>query len=174
MIGMISGEGLRGRSPSRAKEVISLDLLSMIVKTTKFVVIDSSVAVKWVSSQNESCVDLANKIIQHAQEDKFHILMPELSKYEVANALVYKKLDIELLLISLEDFYHLPIKFVHDNQKLALKTAEIAVLNKITYYDASFIALAIEYKADLITANPKHQSKYSSKDIKVISLEHFK
>lgn len=143
------------------------------MKNTKIIIVDSSVAVKWVNSQNEQFVDQANRIIQDVQMDKFSILMPELAKYEVANALIYKGLEISLLQTSLDDFYHLPIQFISEYKQQALVTLEIATTYNITYYDASFIALAKDQKADLITDNPKHQKKYKGKDVKIIPLKNY-
>lgn len=143
------------------------------MSATRLIAVDSSVGVKWINSQEEKHVNLANRILQHAQENKFTIIMPELSKYEIANALLYKKLEFSLLQTSLEDFYHLPIRFIPENQRLAFQSVEIAVFYNITYYDASFLALAKEYKAKLITDNPKHQDKKIS-GLNVVSLKDYR
>ena len=143
------------------------------MKITKFIVIDSSVAVKWVNIQDERLTDRANQIMQHVQENKFTILMPELAKYEVANALIYKKMEFSLLEISLDDFYHLPISFIPETRHLALSALEIAISNGITYYDATFIALAKNQRADLVTDNPKHQNKYKGKEVRIIPLKDY-
>lgn len=140
----------------------------------KALVIDSSVAVKWLNSKDELMVDTSNTIMEHTQEEKVILLMPELAKYEIANALLYKGLTLELLQTSLEDFYYLPIKFFPEDITSSELTIKIAYESAMSYYDASFIALAKQHHADLITANPKHHTKYKGKDIRIISLEKYK
>lgn len=55
---------------------------------------------------------------------------------------------------------------------MANETMQIAAENKITYYDASFIDLAKEKKAVLITANPKHQQ--SVKGVRVVNIKNYR
>lgn len=134
------------------------------------IVIDSSVGVKWVNGQDEQHIDKANKLIEDAQKNNITLVMPELSKYEICNALLYKKLDISSLQTSIDDFYHLPIRFIPEDLETAIMAAQIATEIKITYYDATFLALAIKLKARLVTSNQKHQKKYHGKDVVVIPL----
>ena len=136
-------------------------------------IVDSSVAVKWVNAQNEKLVDEANKIMKNAQEKKILIVMPELAKYEVANALVYKGLPFELLQTAIEDFYYLPIKFIAEDAGLAQINIDIAEKYHMTYYDSSFIALAKKMRGVMVTDNPKHQKKYQEKIPKIISLKDY-
>ena len=51
-------------------------------------------------------------------------------------------------------------------------SVEIAESAGITYYDASFMALAKQEKATLVTDNPKHQRKIQG--IKVIALKNYR
>lgn len=86
--------------------------------------------------------------------------------------LIAKKLSIKDAQIALNFFYSLPIKFIPDSLKLSTLISKICAQNNITYYDDSFIALAKQEKAALITDNPKHQAKV--KGIKVIALKDYK
>lgn len=140
----------------------------------KPLVIDSSVAIKWVNSQDELFVEQANKIMKDQNDAKFKIVMPELAKYEISNALLNKKLSHELLLTSLDDFYYLPIEFYIENIKIAQESMEIASKYSMTYYDAVFVSLAKHLGADLVTENFKHQAKYKGKDVKIIPLKDYK
>jgi len=135
-------------------------------------VIDSSVALKWLHKMNENYLTQADSVMKNVQENGITLFMPELAKYEIGNALSYKKLGLPILQSLIEKLYVLPIKFIQEDIVLAKITIEIAHKYKITYYDASFIALAIKLKATLITNNPKHQRKNIS-DIKVIYLKDF-
>lgn len=136
------------------------------------VVIDSSVAVKWVNSQNEAYLKQADKILQDLQDKKIEIIMPELSKYEIGNALFNKGMSLIETQTVLEKFYEIPIIFVVEDNNLAKKTIRIAKSSNITYYDAAFLALAQKIGGVLITDNPKHQKK-KIKNLKVKALKDY-
>ena len=137
--------------------------------TTQKVVIDSSVILKWLSNDNEKYIDVADKILQDAQKGKIELFAPELAKYEVGNVLLYsKKLSSKQAHIIFNKFYNLPLSFIIESEKLANETYNIASKLEITYYDASFLSLAKQHEAILVTENIKHQGKTTG--IKVISL----
>ena len=138
----------------------------------KNVVIDTSVTVKLLNDQQETYLKQANKILLDAKKSKISLFAPELSRYEIGNAILKKKLETPFAQDTLETAYDLPIQFVEETYRLALKTYEIAIESNITYYDASFIALAIQENAILVTDNIKHQGKVS--EIKVIPLSKYK
>mgnify|MGYP001576085340 CR=1 FL=1 len=136
-------------------------------------VIDSSVIVKWLHQEDEQLITQADAIINRAKENQAELLAPELAKYEVGNALlVKKKLTPDQAKISLASLYSFPIQFIHESEDIANETYKISCKNNITYYDASFLSLAKEYDATLITDNIKHQGKVS--EIKVIPLAKYK
>jgi len=138
----------------------------------KNVVIDTSVTVKLLNDQQETYIKQANKVLLDAKKGKIFLLAPELSRYEIGNAILKKKLDMPFAQDTLEIAYDLPIQFVKETYKLARQTYEIAIESNITYYDASFIALAIQENAILVTDNVKHQGKISK--IKVTPLSKYK
>ena len=143
------------------------------MKIKKILIIDTSVAVKWVNRQHESNIKQADKILEDFQNEECSILMPELSKYELGSALLYKKAPLQTTLSSLATYYHIPIQFVPQDEQQAKDTIKIAHNSGMTYYDAAFISLAKAQKADLITDNPKHQGRYKGKDVRVISLKDY-
>lgn len=138
----------------------------------KQIVVDSSVAVKWFNTKDEDNFKKANKILKDLEEEKIEISMPEISKYEITNALLYKKLSLSLVKTSLSTIYSMPIKFVPLANDLAAQTVEIAYKNKITFYDACFLSLAKKIKGELVTDNIKHQRK-NIEDIRVIDLKDY-
>src|SRR3990167_9747667 len=133
----------------------------------QLIVADSSVIVKWLNERNEDRVSQAAETLEAARSNKVIIYAPELSRYEIGNDLLKKKLIISQAQDTLTTSYELPVIFVSETAKLAHATYEIALKNNITYYDASFIALAKNLNATLVTDNPKHQTKV--KGIKVVS-----
>lgn len=138
----------------------------------KKLVIDSSVGVKWLSSQGEKYLKQADKILQDCEKKKVTLYAPELTKYEIGNALRYKGLDESFARICLSTLYSLPITFVSLEETDALEALKIAQKENITYYDAVFVNLAEKIGATLVTDNPKHQNKKGG--VKVVSLKDFK
>lgn len=137
----------------------------------KPIVVDSSVTVKWLNQINEELLDRADKLLSDAQAGSVSLLAPELSKYEIGNALLNKKLNLPMAYESLGTIYQLPVTFVPESEELAKQTYKVALHDGITYYDASFIALAQQENATLITENIKHQGK--SHEVKVTSLKDY-
>ena len=132
-------------------------------------VVDSSVIVKWLNQQDEKLISQADKILSDAQDQNVMLLAPELAKYEIGNAmLLHKNISVSEAEIIFKDLFLFPIQFIDQSEDLANETYKIAKDSKITYYDASFMALAKQEKAILVTDNPKHQGK--AIDIKVIPL----
>lgn len=135
-------------------------------------VVDSSVIVKWVSSQNEKNISQADKILKDAQRGEVEIYTSELAKFEVGNALLKgKALDLPQAYASLGTVYSLPIIFVSETEDLARMSYALGQKLNITYHDASFLAMSKLYNAALITDNPKHQQRTGS--IKVIPLARY-
>lgn len=136
------------------------------------VVCDSSLIVKWISAQDELRLEQANQVLNDARENKIELLAPELAKYEVGNALLAgKRIKFTNVKISLATLYSLPIKFIPESSIQAETTYQFGEQSQITYYDASFISLAKQLDATLVTDNPKHQAKV--KGVRVINLKDY-
>ena len=135
-------------------------------------IIDTSVALKWLNQDNEKNAEEADKILTQARSGQIELLAPELIKYEIANALLFSKKiskkDIDYLL---NIFYMLPITFINDSPDLAKEAYNLAADLHITYYDASFMSLAKQYDGVLVTENVKHQGQ--SANVKVKSLKDY-
>ena len=111
-------------------------------------VIDTSVAVKWLNQDNEGNIDKANEILEDVKDGRIELLAPELLKYEIGNALLFgKKIATEDIKDLMSIFYSLPIAFVTAGQDFANSTYVLAKTLKITYYDASFLTVAKQYNA---------------------------
>lgn len=135
-------------------------------------VVDSSIIVKWLSQDNEKYLDTVDKILRDAQSESVILIAPELAKYEVGNVLLFSKhLTPDQAETALTQFYNLPIKFIVESKESSQATFTLAYDLRITYYDASFMSLAKQYNANLITDNIKHQGKDSN--IKVITLKDY-
>lgn len=136
------------------------------------VVVDTSVIVKWLNQTNEKNIEEADQIIESALKGEIELFAPELAKYELGNVLLSgKQLTPPEAYISLGTAYSLPINFITESEELAKQTYNLASSLGVTYYDASFMSLAKQYDATLVTENIKHQRK--SKGIKVKSLQDY-
>lgn len=135
-------------------------------------VTDTSVFVKWLNQDNEQDLDKADKILQEVKSGHAEVIVPELLKYEVGNVLLTgKQLTPSQAYVSLGTAYSLPVTFVTESEQQAKETYSIAHNLGISYYDASFISLAKQYDATLVTDNIKHQGKEST--VKVVKLKDY-
>lgn len=136
------------------------------------IIVDSSVIVKWLHQKDEKWLDRAGQVAKDAYKGNVKLITPELAKFEVMNALIYgKRLTLEEVKLPIKILFTIPINFVTFNQKYSFETYKIAKETGITFYDASFIALAMENNATLVTDNPKHQGKV--KEAKVMALKDY-
>jgi predicted nucleic acid-binding protein len=136
-------------------------------------VVDSSVIVKWLNQKDEANLKPANLIIEKASREEVTLITPELAKYEVGNALLFSKdITVSESKIVLSSFFMLPIIYFPLTEELSKLTYQIAKNAGVTFYDASFLALAKQENAVLVTDNSKHQGKI--KGVKVVSLKDYK
>lgn len=138
----------------------------------KPLVIDTSVAVKWLNQIGEFYLKQADKILENVQTKKVYLVMPELAKYEIGNALLNKKMGGNKTSAALKLYFRTPIRFVPQDESQAQDAMKISLENNITFYDASFIALAKVQNASLITDNPRHQKK-NIKNLQVVALKDY-
>lgn len=141
---------------------------------TPNLVVDSSIVIKWLVTQDELNTEESNKLLRDLQNKKVRLFAPEITKYEVGNALISKKLNFEAIDGLLKEFYKIPLTFIAETKDSAENSLRLAGEYKITYYDASFLSLAQQLKADLVTENVKHQGRYKGKEVKVIPLKNYK
>lgn len=139
------------------------------MKTT--LIIDSSVIVKWLNQTKETNIEQADRIIKEATAGNITLYAPELAKYEVGNVLIKKGVTPTNVASLFTILYSLPIIFVAESSEIAQDTFSLAYELGITYYDASFLAVAKQYDALLVTENVKHQGK--SSEVKVVALKDY-
>ncbi len=138
----------------------------------KTLVVDTSVFIKWLNKNNEQALDSADKILQDVKTGQAELVVPELIKYEIGNVLLKgKQLTPDQAYISLGTAYSLPVTFVTESEQQANETYSLAHNLGVSYYDASFMSLAKQYNAILVTDNIKHQGR--DLNIKVVSLKDY-
>lgn len=135
------------------------------------IVVDASVMVKWLRSEKEDLLEQADRLLRDFKQGKVELYAPELSKYEVGNVLIKRKLLLDEANASLASYYSLPINFIPESKELAQNTYKFADELNITYYDGTYLSLAKDLDAVLITENIKHLGK--GKKVKVIPLSQY-
>ena len=138
------------------------------------VVIDTSVAYKWFSTEKEGDLSYALKLLEAHLHNKETITAPNLIIYELANAWSTKtKLSVDKIKTFLEDFEETGLKIEPMTFDLIEKAVEFSKNYHVSVYDATYAVLAKEKKCDLITADSKfveqinlpfikHLNKYSA------------
>ena len=119
------------------------------------VVPDASVILKWVLPRNISPFqDQALALRDAALTDKISLIVPPLWRYEVGNTLTRLVPDNALRLMMLCESVGLTeVEADHEWQGIAV---DLCRQNKISFYDASYHALAVKQSATLVTADEKH------------------
>jgi len=123
-------------------------------------VVDASVAVKWFSQTGEDDIEKALRLQELYLLRECALTAPDLIIYELANALRYNpnfdQKDTELALLSL---HKMGMELVVPSETLLKKAVEFAYQKNIIVYDAIYVALALERRCLLITADTKSYKK---------------
>jgi len=126
-------------------------------------VVDASVILKWVlGNEREADQDKARGLLNAWVEDRIDLTVPKLWQYEVGNFLgrevpgqAYEKMK---LLLSLG------IRSMDLNDDMCFQCFKWMKKNRVTFYDASYLAVAYENKATLITADERFIKKMGKID----------
>lgn len=132
-----------------------------MAKGTTILVLDSSIIAKWFIDEEKS--QQARKIYHEAQKTGTTIYAPSLAHYEIGNVLLKKKMPAIHAHFILQTLTESPIIWIDMTMQITKRTYDIAQMYEMTYYDAVFIACAESVGGKLVTANIKHQGKYSGK-----------
>lgn len=123
------------------------------------VVVDARVAVKWcLPSHREELVGQAEDLLESSRRDEIRFVVPDLFWVELANALwkAVRRGDISA------DNAGEAIAFVRDldittlaSVDLVPQALDLAVTYGRTVYDSLYVALAMQSKSELITADER-------------------
>ena len=119
-------------------------------------VIDSSVAVKWFSAEEDTAKALAMR--DHHLDGSRPLWASDLLYHEVTNALRFKRTyDGEKLSEAINSLFALHLNIVSANPLLLRNASAIAYRGTVTIYDAVPVALAEIRKTVCITADKETQ-----------------
>ena len=135
--------------------------------------LDSSVVIKWFSEEEDT--DRALRILDAYINGSLDLLVSHLLFYEVINALRYKPdFTIENLKRAIEALFKLHVKIIGLDEKTMMLSAEIALEDDVTIYDAIPVATAEIEKATCITADEKTQYSKLKRRHPIILLKEYK
>jgi|SRR5665647_428039 len=122
------------------------------------IVLDSSVVVKWFSTETKSVEAL--KLLDSYLQGTAQLTISEILICEIGNALRYKPdYDIQKWKTALVQLFNLHMNLTPLTEDLASRTGEIAYEGKVTFYDALPVAIAENRKTICITADEETQYK---------------
>jgi len=131
------------------------------------IVIDASVAIKWFCQEDGTRE--SEDLLSRAFKGQIELCAPELLVYEIANALWKgKKFPRTQIELAIETIYNSPIQLFPLDKLLAGVSVEMMAKYNITFYDASYAALAYIKQVPLLTADVKGHKKIE--EIKIIEL----
>lgn len=127
-------------------------------------VADTSVIIKWFRfAEDEDYALQAHTLRDYYLSGKAAISILELSILEFANTIKFSKRlkfqDAEKALLGLLDF---GLKILPINSKILRQALKYSFECNITYYDALFLAVSVDSKAKLITADKIFYNKTNS------------
>jgi predicted nucleic acid-binding protein len=119
---------------------------------------DASVILKWVlDADDEQDREAALELLETWKAGEIQLLVPPLWLYEVGNILCLKRPDdAEEILAALQELGLTEVSLDHD---LVTDTVALAVGLAVTFYDATYLAVARHTEATLITADNRFLRK---------------
>ncbi len=120
------------------------------------VVVDSSVLIKWFKTQSEGLIPEARALLKEVTDRPLQVHVPALLLYEVGNILLQKtRLAAAALDTALGQLEALPFTIAPPATPLLRRAAHLGREFGLTFYDASFLALAVELDCPFITADQR-------------------
>lgn len=118
------------------------------------IVIDTSVLIKWIKTRDEELRSEALALLRAIQRRPLEVTVPALLLYELGNLLLVKtRLDSIGVAAALEQVIELPIVVVNPEPHGLRRAARLGRELALTFYDASFVALAEELDCVFVTAD---------------------
>lgn len=118
------------------------------------IVVDSSVLIKWFKSRNEDLLAEAHALLDEVELRPLEVHVPALLLYEIGNVLLVKtRLEPAALKNAIDRLEALPLSVAPPATPLLKRAARLGRDLDLTFYDASFLALAVELDSPFITAD---------------------
>ena len=129
------------------------------------IVLDTSVLIKWFKREGEPLLEEADRIKRLYLEGGIAIACPVLVIYEVGNILCLKTdLTDSAIRTVMENLWNTGLDFLDPVPTLARTAAQLSRDCNVTFYDASFPALARSLGYTFITADRKLYDKLEGRN----------
>lgn len=120
------------------------------------IVVDTSVLIKWIKKRDEELRTEALALLGLIRRKRLEVTAPALLLYEIGNLLLRKTtLDSSGVAAALGQVARLPIAIVNPEPGLLRRAARLGRDLNLTFYDASFVALAQELDCPFVTADQR-------------------
>jgi len=120
------------------------------------VVIDTSVAYKWFSKENEEDLSSAMKLLDRQLKKREMLIAPDIILYELANAWATKtNLTLDQAKTFMRDFTLTEVKTEPITIELVNDSMIFSKKYRVSVYDASYAILAQKRKCTYYTADSK-------------------
>ena len=117
-------------------------------------VVDTSVLVKWFKTEDEDLTAEARALLERVERARAEVYAPALLLYEVGNILTRKSdLDDDAVAAVLAGIAASPLIVAPPEPALLARAARLARAHDLSFYDASFVALAVALDCPLVTAD---------------------
>lgn len=118
------------------------------------IVVDTSVLIKWFKTRGEELWEEAKRLLEEIEGQRVQVHVPALLLYEVGNILLFKtRLGVAALDEAIERLEGLPFVVAPPAAPLLKRAARLGREFSLTFYDASFLALAVELRCPCVTAD---------------------
>jgi predicted nucleic acid-binding protein len=122
--------------------------------TAAKIVIDTSVLIKWFKTRDEDLLTEARALLEEVGARPLEVHVPALLLYEVGNILLLKtQLGATRLDDVIDRLEALPFIVAPPATPLLRRAARLGRELGLTFYDASFLALAVELDCPYVTAD---------------------
>lgn len=116
-------------------------------------VVDTSVAYKWLAPAGEDGADAADALLAAHLSGEVALAAPASLPLELANGVRYAGLTMDDSIELVEEFERLHIELFDLDAALLGHATRLAFEHRTSVYDAVFLALAREIDCDLVTAD---------------------
>ena len=108
-------------------------------------VVDTSVLIKWIKTKDEELLAEARRLLRQVESKPLSVHVPALLLYEIGKILLLKtNLDPDELEKAIDELEALPFIVAPPATPLLQRAARVGREFILTFYDASFLALAVE------------------------------
>ncbi len=117
------------------------------------VVVDASVAFKWLVSENEGSVEAAHELLRDHIAGRIRLVAPTLLAHELFGALARDGRALLGLGDAMDAFFELDVRLIAPDQSLFAEASRMVAEGSVSAPDSAYAALAHTLGCALVTAD---------------------